>query len=135
LCGALTVVAVIANGILVGVTFLVSLPAFALPTSRTWLKIHSWGVVMCMLFTLCLGLNEWIQTLTTRANLQVLWGEQTANAQSLLQQKVRWHRCVTKLRWIESSRFGLVRLLRICQFYDTPLCAGFHLHERYCCGV
>jgi hypothetical protein len=82
-------VAVLANGILVGVTFIVSLPAFALPTSRTWLKIHSWGVVMCLLFTLCLGLNEWIQTLTTRANLEGLWGKQTQLTQSMLQQKVR----------------------------------------------
>ncbi|KAA8899416.1 hypothetical protein FN846DRAFT_899924 [Sphaerosporella brunnea] len=79
--------AVIANGIIVGVTFLISLPAFALPTSRTWLKIHSWGVVICMVFTLCLGLNEWIQTLTTRANLEVLWGQQSDLTQSMLQQK------------------------------------------------
>ncbi|KAF8537609.1 hypothetical protein BDD12DRAFT_887278 [Trichophaea hybrida] len=80
-------VAVLANGILVVTTFVVSLPAFALPTSRTWLKIHSWGVVMCLLFTLVLGLNEWIQTLTTRANLQVVWGKQSQETQSMLQQK------------------------------------------------
>ncbi|KAF8243427.1 hypothetical protein K440DRAFT_589596 [Wilcoxina mikolae CBS 423.85] len=80
-------VAVLANGILVVITFVVSLPAFALPTSRTWLKIHSWGVVMCLLFTLVLGLNEWIQTLTTRANLQVVWGKQSQETQSMLQQK------------------------------------------------
>jgi len=80
-------IAVIANGGLVVFTFVVSLPAFALPTSRTWLKIHSWGVVMCLLFTLVLGLNEWIQTLTTRANLQVVWGKQSRDTQSMLQQK------------------------------------------------
>ena len=66
-----------------------SLPAFALPTSRTWLKIHSWGVVLSIVFTMVLGLNEWIQTLTTRANLEVMWGRQSKQSQSLLQQKVR----------------------------------------------
>jgi hypothetical protein len=91
---------------------------------------------MCMVFTLCLGLNEWLQTLTTRANLQVLWGEQTANAQSLLQQKVgRQHRYIGFFFVDRADDFGLVRLLRICQFHDSALCAGFHLHERYCCRV
>ena len=66
-----------------------SLPAFALPTSRTWLKIHSWGVVLSLVFTLVLGLNEWIQTLTTRANLEAMWGRQSQQSQSMLQQKVR----------------------------------------------
>jgi hypothetical protein len=44
---------------------------------------------MCLLFTLVLGLNEWIQTLTTRANLQVVWGKQSRDTQSMLQQKVK----------------------------------------------
>jgi hypothetical protein len=62
---------------------------------------------MCMVFTLCLGLNEWLQTLTTRANLQVLWGEQTANAQSLLQQKVgRQHRYIGFFLWIALMTLG-----------------------------
>ncbi|CCX30528.1 hypothetical protein FPQ18DRAFT_364743 [Pyronema domesticum] len=80
-------VAVLANGILAMATFLVSLPAFALPTSRTWLKIHSWGVVLCLVFTLVLGLNEWMQTLTTRASLGMQWGRQSNATQSMLQQK------------------------------------------------
>jgi len=78
---------VIANGAMVLFTFVISLPSFALPTSRGWLKVHGWLVVACALFTLCLGLNEWIQTLTTRANLETIWGQQSPMTQSLLQNK------------------------------------------------
>ncbi|PUU76371.1 hypothetical protein B9Z19DRAFT_258126 [Tuber borchii] len=79
--------AVIANGVMVVVAFLLSLPTFALPTSRTWLKAHSWLVMACALFTLVLGLMEWISTLKTRANLEEIWGQQTPQIQSMLQQK------------------------------------------------
>ncbi|KAL0636068.1 hypothetical protein Q9L58_004974 [Maublancomyces gigas] len=79
--------AVTVNGALVVFAFVVSLPTFALPTSRTWLKAHGWLVMICAVFTLVVGLNEWLQTLTTRANLSTIWGEQTAATQSILQQK------------------------------------------------
>lgn len=81
-------IAVIANGVLIIIAFVTSLPAFALPTSRSWIKAHSWLVVCCMLFTLVLGLNEWIQTLQTRANIEDMWGRQTADTQKMLQRKV-----------------------------------------------
>ncbi|KAI5776157.1 hypothetical protein EDC01DRAFT_625736 [Geopyxis carbonaria] len=89
-------VAVIANGALVILSFVLSLPAFALPTSRSWLKLHSWLVVVCLIFTLILGLNEWIQTLTTRANLGEMWGRQSEVTQSMLQQKFD---CCGYLNW------------------------------------
>lgn len=79
--------ALLANAILIFVTTLFSLPALLIPTSRTWLKVHSWLVVICAVFTLILGLNEWLQTLTTRASLLTIWGEQSHTVQSLLQQK------------------------------------------------
>lgn len=79
--------ATIANGAMVIVTFMLVLPAIAVPTSTTWLKAHGWMVVVCAIFTLCLGLNEWLQTLRTRANLSVIWGQQTVAMQSLLQQR------------------------------------------------
>jgi len=79
--------AVIVNGAVVVFAFLVSLPAFARPTSRAWLKAHGWLAVMCALLTLALGLREWISTLTTRANLGTIWGQQSPQTQSLLQQK------------------------------------------------
>ncbi|KAH0613893.1 uncharacterized protein LAJ45_02422 [Morchella importuna] len=79
--------AVIANGALIIAAFLISLPSFALPTSRGWLKAHGWLVMVCALFTLVLGLSEWLQTLTTRANLETIWGQQNNVTQSILQQK------------------------------------------------
>jgi len=79
--------ALIANGAIIFITLLLALPAFALPTSRGWLKAHSWFVVICATFTLVLGLNEWIQTLQLRANLEDVWGKQSPRVQSLLQQK------------------------------------------------
>lgn len=44
--------------------------------------------MVCALFTLVLGLSEWLQTLTTRANLETIWGQQNNVTQSILQQKV-----------------------------------------------
>jgi len=79
--------ALLANGILVFITFLMSIPAILIRTSRGWLTLHGWFVVFCAIFTLILGLNEWLQTLTTRANLSSVWGEQPQAVQSLLQQK------------------------------------------------
>lgn len=87
--GLITILAVIANGVLVVIAFFISLPAFAIPTSRSWLKFHIGLVVICLVFTLCLGLNEWMQTLSTRANLEEMWGRQSPKMQSMLQQKVR----------------------------------------------
>ncbi|PGH08680.1 hypothetical protein AJ79_05962 [Helicocarpus griseus UAMH5409] len=68
-------------------TFILSLPAILLRTDRVWLKIHGWFVVGCGIFTLCLGLSIWFETLTTRSTLGVMWGEQPAQVQSLLQQR------------------------------------------------
>jgi len=75
------------NAIFVFVTFLVSLPALALPSNRTFLKIQGWGVVFCAFFTLVLGLFIWFDTLQTRKNLSLIWGTQSMQVQSLLQQK------------------------------------------------
>ncbi|KAL7270299.1 hypothetical protein RUND412_006998 [Rhizina undulata] len=79
--------AVIGNGGVVIFSFLMTLPAFALPMSRNWLRIHGWLAMVCALFTLILGLNEWIQTLATRANLEIIWGQQSSLTQSMLQQR------------------------------------------------
>lgn len=79
--------ALLANAIMIFVTAINSIPAMILPSSRTWLKFHGWLVVLCAIFTLILGLNEWLQTLTTRADLLTYWGQQPDNVQSLVQQK------------------------------------------------
>ena len=57
------------------------------PTNRSFLKIHGYAVVFCAIFTLVVGLDIWFQTLNTRANLATVWGNQTTEMQSLLQQK------------------------------------------------
>ena len=86
------------NAIFVFVTFLLSMPAFFLPTNRGWLRAQGWLVVFCAIFTLGLGLTVWGSTLQTRRNLGMIWGDQTPLIQSLLQQKVsfetltRYHR-------------------------------------------
>ena len=97
----------LANGILIFFTCLLSIPAVIMPTSRGWLKcmlllphfyhyssnpieyiVHGWFVVICALMTMVLGINEWLQTLTARANLATIWGKQPYTVQSLLQTKV-----------------------------------------------
>lgn len=65
-----------------------SLLGIMLPGNRFWLKCHGYFVWFCAIFTMILGLDLWFQTLQTRANLDTLWGKQTAQTQSLLQQKV-----------------------------------------------
>jgi hypothetical protein len=79
----------VVNAILVFVTFLVSLPALALPMSRAWLKIQGWLVVICSFFSLVLGLIIWFDTLQTQRNLSGLYASQSIEVQSLMQQRVR----------------------------------------------
>lgn len=78
----------IVNAIFVFITFVMSLLGIMLPGNRFWLKCHGYFVWFCAIFTMILGLDLWFQTLQTRANLDTLWGKQTAQTQSLLQQKV-----------------------------------------------
>lgn len=58
-------------------------------SNRPLIKIvHGWFVVICAILTLVLGINEWLQTLTARANLATVWGKQPYTVQSLLQREV-----------------------------------------------
>lgn len=59
-----------------------------IPTTRGWLKLHGYMVVVCAVFTLVLGLDLWFDTLKTRSNLSDVWELQTSAVQSLLQQEV-----------------------------------------------
>jgi len=77
----------VVNAILVFFTFLVSLPAMAMPMNRGWLKLQGWLVVVCSFFTLILGLFIWYDTLQTRKNLSTIWGLQSPAVQGLLQQR------------------------------------------------
>ena len=78
----------VVNAIFVFVTFLLSLPGLFLTSSRGWLRVQGWLVIICATFTLGLGIAIWLETLQTRRNLSVLWGRESPLIQSLLQQKV-----------------------------------------------
>ncbi|TID15905.1 putative dihydroxy-acid dehydratase [Venturia nashicola] len=77
----------VVNAVIMFLTFLLSLPALALPTNRGWLKLQGWLLVFCSFFTLVLGLFIWFDTLQTRKNLAVIWGQQPSDIQGLLQQR------------------------------------------------
>jgi len=80
--------AAIGNGILVFVSFLLSIPAMIMPMTRGWLKVHGYMVVVCALFTMVLGLDIWFETLKTRANLGVVFSKSPDTTKSLLQQSL-----------------------------------------------
>jgi len=77
----------VVNAIFMFLTFIISLPALALPTNRGWLKLQGWLLVFNSFFTLVLGLFIWFDTLQTRKNLSVIWGAQSTDVQSLLQER------------------------------------------------
>ncbi|KAH8601267.1 hypothetical protein B0O99DRAFT_252827 [Bisporella sp. PMI_857] len=79
--------AAIGNAVLIFITFLASVPAMVIPSTRGWLKLHGYMTTICALFTMILGLSIWFQTLKTRTNLFTIWLAQTAETQSLLQQE------------------------------------------------
>lgn len=77
-----------------------SVSGVLLPTDSAWLKVHGWLVMICALFTLMLGLDVWFQTLRARANLGVLWGSESAEMQSMLQQRVSKQCCLEEFPWM-----------------------------------
>jgi hypothetical protein len=82
-------IAAIANAVLIFITFLLSVPALIMPMSKGWLQSHGYMIVVCLLFTLIIGLDIWFDTLKTRTNLLAVWISQPSSVQSLLQQQVR----------------------------------------------
>ena len=77
----------VVNAIVIFVIFLVSLPALAMPMNKGWLKLQGFLIIVCSFFTLVLGLVIWFTTLETRKNLSHVWGTQSPEVQSLLQQR------------------------------------------------
>jgi hypothetical protein len=59
-----------------------------MPDNRFCLKLQGWLIIVCAAFTLVLGLIVWYDTLQTRAELNVVWGQESTAMQSLLQQAV-----------------------------------------------
>lgn len=87
LLGRVPLTAGIVNAVLIFITFFVSLPTFFLPANRTWLRAQGWFIVVTTVYTLCLGLAIWLETLQTRRRLATVWEEQRPLVQSLLQQR------------------------------------------------
>ncbi|KAF3936924.1 hypothetical protein ABW19_dt0207211 [Dactylella cylindrospora] len=81
-CGA-----ILANGIVVVITFVISIPAVLLPLSVNWLRLHGWMTVVCSMFSLVLGLIVWVDTLAERATMSEMWVDVGPSIQTLLQQK------------------------------------------------
>ena len=80
-------IASIGNAVLIFVTFMLSLPAMVIPTTRGWLKVTGYMIVVSALYTMILGLTLWFSTLRTRENLLPVWEALPASSQSLLQQE------------------------------------------------
>ncbi|TVY39304.1 hypothetical protein LSUB1_G003614 [Lachnellula subtilissima] len=80
--------AAVGNAVMVFITFLISVPAMVMPTTRGWLKFHGFMTAVCALFTMIIGLDIWFDTLKTRKNLAIVWNQQPTSSQSLLQQKL-----------------------------------------------
>ncbi|KAL8800423.1 MAG: hypothetical protein Q9200_007246 [Gallowayella weberi] len=74
---------------LIFLTFIVSIPGLVFTSSRTWLKVHSWLVLACIIVTLVIGLDIWYSTLQTRSNLAVMWNVDGPQIQHLLQERVK----------------------------------------------
>lgn len=74
----------IANAVLTFICFLITLPAMA-TGSRSWLKAAGYLVVLNALFTMIIGLDLWIITLTMRDEFSTIWNSQTTNIQELMQ--------------------------------------------------
>ncbi|KAK6354891.1 phospholipid scramblase 1 [Orbilia brochopaga] len=80
-------VPIFVNGIISAATFLLSLPALALPMSLVWLRIHGWFVMICAVYSLVLGVLVWVDTLTERAAMFQAWKDIGPSVQTLLQER------------------------------------------------
>lgn len=122
------------NAIIMFITFLATIPALLMPTSRMWLKLHGYLVFICAMVSMVIGLVLWFDTLKTRSNLSTVWASQTQEVQSLLQQKVR-------IKILETSRpgniltAGLVAVLWLLEQQLAPILPGQRLHEPASCGA
>lgn len=74
----------IANAAIVFLAFLVTLPGVA-TSSRKWLKFASYISVVCLIFSMILGLFLWIQTLKLREDFAPRFSAQTDDVKSLMQ--------------------------------------------------
>jgi hypothetical protein len=80
---------------------------------RGWLKFAGYLVVADALFTLIIGLDLWIVTLTTKEELFDIWVAQPATVQDMLQTTVSLALLHTKEE--RSTDMKIVCMLRLLQ--------------------
>lgn len=78
----------IINAVLIIVTFVLTLPGLLQSTSRGWLKLSSYLVVFCGLYTMILGLYIWIMTLKTGEDFANIYIDQPWEVQAMVQTSV-----------------------------------------------
>jgi hypothetical protein len=74
----------IVNAVFIFVTFAVTLPGLA-TSSRKWIKLASYMSVVCLVFSMVLGLYIWVQTLKLREDFAPLFSAQSNDVKSLMQ--------------------------------------------------
>lgn len=62
-----------------------------MPTSRGWLYIHSWSVVVASIALLVVGLKIWTLTLEEKQNLLAAFTQTNVNTIEALEERVRTH--------------------------------------------
>jgi hypothetical protein len=77
----------IVNAVFIFVTFAVTLPGLA-TSSRKWIKLASYMSVVCLVFSMVLGLYIWVQTLKLREDFAPLFSAQSNDVKSLMQVEV-----------------------------------------------
>lgn len=81
-------VAIVNAALIFATAIFAILPALLMPTARRWLKFAGYGVVICALYTLCVGLYLWIMTLTLGDDFTEVYLNQTPDVQALMQTSV-----------------------------------------------
>lgn len=77
--------AIVNAAFIFGTAVFAIIPALLMPTARRWLKFAGYMVVVCALFTLCVGLYLWIMTLTMGDDFADIYMDQTDDVQALMQ--------------------------------------------------
>ncbi|KAI2605039.1 uncharacterized protein GGS25DRAFT_503260 [Hypoxylon fragiforme] len=74
----------IVNAVFVFVTFLATIPAMA-TNNRSWLKLAGYMVVVTAVFTMAIGVDLWILTLTMKEEFHQIWLSQQPPVQEMMQ--------------------------------------------------
>ncbi|KAI1392287.1 uncharacterized protein F4822DRAFT_390399 [Hypoxylon trugodes] len=74
----------IVNAVFIFATFLATIPALA-TNNRSWLKLAGYMVVVDAIFTMAIGVDLWIITLTMKNEFLQIWTSQPPHVQDLMQ--------------------------------------------------